>query len=162
MRGYCAIGISHTKTEANVGTLWRSAHNFGAAFLFTLARRYHYRQASDTTHAPKHVPLFHFADVDELKRHLPWGCPLIGVELDERAVNLATFVHPRSGCYLLGAEDHGLTPREREACHFIVQVPGAERCLNVASAGSIVLYDRVAKAAREEGSWNPMRMHAVA
>lgn len=31
-RGYYGIGIYHPKTTENVGTLWRSAHNFGADF----------------------------------------------------------------------------------------------------------------------------------
>ena len=32
-RGYYAIGIEHTKTAENVGTLWRSADLLGAAFI---------------------------------------------------------------------------------------------------------------------------------
>ena len=29
MRGYFGIGIENGKTVANIGTLWRSAHNLG-------------------------------------------------------------------------------------------------------------------------------------
>lgn len=39
-RGYFGIGIYHTKNVLNVGTLWRSAHNFGASFIFTVGMRY--------------------------------------------------------------------------------------------------------------------------
>ena len=40
MCGYCGIGIENGKAEVNLGTLWRSAHIFGAVFLFTVGRRY--------------------------------------------------------------------------------------------------------------------------
>ena len=33
---------------------------------------------------------------------------LVGVEMDENAMDLETFHHPRRCVYLLGAEDHGL------------------------------------------------------
>jgi tRNA G18 (ribose-2'-O)-methylase SpoU len=144
-RGYYAVGVERSKTSANIGTLWRTAHIFGAAFVFTLGRRYT-RQASDVLSTPAHVPLIHYRDVDDLVDHLPYGCPLIGVELDARAVELGGFSHPERACYLLGAEDHGLKAQTRERCHRLVQLPG-ETCLNVAVAGSIVLYDRIAKRA---------------
>lgn len=38
--GYFGIGIESAKTPANVGGLWRSAHAFGAAFIFTIGARY--------------------------------------------------------------------------------------------------------------------------
>jgi tRNA C32,U32 (ribose-2'-O)-methylase TrmJ len=38
-------------------------------------------------------------------------------------------------------EDHGLKPDALEMCDDVVQLPGT-RCLNVATAGSLVLYDR--------------------
>ena len=37
---YFEIGIFHTKTEQNVGTLWRSAFQLGAAGVFTIGKRY--------------------------------------------------------------------------------------------------------------------------
>lgn len=148
MRGFFGIGIWHPKTSVNVGTLWRSAHNFGAAFLYTVGHRYD-GQPSDTTKASRHVPLLAFSTIDDLVAHLPHGCPLVGVELDARAWPLPRVVHPERACYLLGAEDHGLPDAVRTRCHLLVQVPGASRCLNVATAGSIVLYDRIMKDRRE-------------
>jgi tRNA G18 (ribose-2'-O)-methylase SpoU len=141
-RGFCGIGVYHPKTAINVGTLWRTAHALGASWMFTVGRRYE-RQAADTSKAWRHLPLFNFATLDDLCAHLPYSCPLVGVELDERAVSLAEFSHPERACYLLGAEDHGLPPGVLDRCHAVIQLPGAH-CLNVAVAGSIVLYDRVA------------------
>ena len=146
MRGYFGIGIYQGKTPVNIGTLWRSAFAFGADFIFTVGPRYK-AQASDTTKAPKHVPLFSYETFADMKAHLPWSCPLVGVEIDERAISLAEFKHPERACYLLGAEDYGLPQHVLRECHKTIVIPGASRCLNVAVAGSIVLYDRITRRA---------------
>lgn len=138
------IGVWHAKTSVNIGTLFRSAVNFGASYVFTIGRRYH-RQMSDTVNAQNRVPLYHYTDLDDLLNHLPKGTPLIGIELDPKSRPLSNFVHPARACYLLGAEDHGLNKETRKRCHMMVHVPYAERCLNVSVAGSIVLYDRINK-----------------
>ena len=141
-RGYFAIGIQHNRTPANLGTLWRSAQMYDAAFIFTVGARYR-QQASDTPRTPRHKPLFHVRDLDDLVEHLPHGCPLIGIELHERAHMLSTYTHPTRACYLLGAEDHGLTTEALERCHDLVQIEGPKpQSLNVAVAGSLVMHDR--------------------
>ena len=144
-RGFCWIGVVHGKSPQNIGTLWRSAHGFGAAGIFTVGQRYP-MQASDTTKAWRHVPLLHFPTIRDLIDHLPHACRLVGVEIAPKAHTLTNYVHPESACYLLGAEDHGLSPTDLARCHDLVQVPHAARCLNVATAGSILLYDRAVKA----------------
>jgi tRNA G18 (ribose-2'-O)-methylase SpoU len=145
-RGFFAIGIYGSKTPENLGTLWRSASLYAAAFVFTVGKRYK-RQASDTMDTASHVPLFHYSDVDDLVAHLPHACPMVGVELDPRAIPLARFDHPQRGCYLLGAEDHGLSTLVIDRCHALVQVEAARPwSMNVASAGAVLLYDRYIKA----------------
>jgi tRNA G18 (ribose-2'-O)-methylase SpoU len=150
LRGYFGVGIFHSKSVVNVGTLWRSAHNFGADWLFTIGRRYR-TQASDTTKATKHVPLYEFDTFADFRRGLPRDCLIVAVELHTRAVELPRFAHPERAVYLLGAEDHGLPEDVLQDCHRIVQIPGAVRCLNVATAGSIVMYDRIARGASQAG-----------
>ena len=140
MSGYFAIGITHTKTPQNIGTLWRSAELFGAAFVFTVGARYR-RQPSDTSKAWRKVPLFHFDTMADMRAHLPFDCMLVGVELDPEAVPVEDFAHPPRAVYLLGAEDHGLSPTERAACHRLVQLPG-DRSMNVACAGTVTMYAR--------------------
>lgn len=145
-RGFFAVGIYGCKTEANVGTLWRSASLYGAAFVFTVGHRY-VRQSSDTMKTPLHTPLFNFATVDDLVEHLPWSCPLIGVELDERSKPLATHSKNWERCaYLLGAEDHGLPKTVLDKCHSVLQIETLlPYSMNVAVAGSIILHDRHVK-----------------
>ncbi len=141
--GFFAVGIYGSKTPENVGTLWRTADLFGAAFTFTVGARYGRRQATDTTHARLHTPLFHFGSIDDLIEHLPWSTPLVGVELDPRATLLSRFDHPERACYLLGAEDNGLPPAVIDRCHSIVQVESVRPySMNVAVAGSIVCHSR--------------------
>jgi tRNA G18 (ribose-2'-O)-methylase SpoU len=141
-RGYFGIGIYHGKTEANIGTLMRSAQCFGAAFIYTIGKRYH-RQASDTMNAMGAMPCYHYRTLTELLDNNPIGCRLIGVELDPKARMVGDYCHHQRAIYLLGAEDHGIPPKELARCHEIIQVPDTSRCLNVAVAGSIVMFDRI-------------------
>ena len=143
MRGYFGIGIYNVKSEVNVGGLWRHAQAFGASFVFTIGRRYR-RQASDTTAAMRHVPMFHYEDVEDFLSHRPKDCYLIGVEIVAGSVPLGEFDHPERAIYLLGAEDHGLPPWLIEKCQHVVEIP-TRLCLNVASTGAIVMYDRDTK-----------------
>jgi tRNA G18 (ribose-2'-O)-methylase SpoU len=64
--------------------------------------------------------------------------------MTQDAINLTEFNHPNRAIYILGAEDSGLPLEVEKACNKIVCIYG-ERSLNVAVAGSIVLYDRLNK-----------------
>ena len=150
-RGFCAIGIERGKTPENIGTLWRSAVSLGADYIFTIGARYQ-RQASDTVAAWRHMPLFEYHDIDDFQAHRPFDVPLIGIELSDKAEPLETFQHPERAVYLLGAEDNGLTRKAMDACQRIVQFQSSY-CLNVASAGTVVLYDRQAKQLVEKGAF---------
>jgi tRNA G18 (ribose-2'-O)-methylase SpoU len=143
MRGYFGIGIENIKTEMNIGTLWRSAKILDASFVFTIGKRYK-KQSSDTIKAIKHMPLYNFDCFDSFYNNLPYNCKLVGVELLNTAIEIKNYAHPERAIYLLGAEDHGLTNKAIDKCHDIIQLPGLTS-LNVAVAGSIVMYDRFIK-----------------
>ena len=87
------------------------------------------------------MPYFHYDTFEDFYAHLPKGAMLVGVELTDKAVNLESFHHPRRCVYLLGAEDHGLSKKAIEKSHHLVKF-NSEHSLNVAVAGSIVMYDR--------------------
>jgi tRNA G18 (ribose-2'-O)-methylase SpoU len=140
-RGYFGIGIVHGKTESNVGTLWRSAFQLGASFIYTVGRRYP-RQASDTVAADRHIPLHEHTTFDELD--IPHGCQIVAIEQGGR--DLRTFVHPERAIYVLGAEDHGIQKDILARAHHVVSLPSVrENSYNVAMAGTIVMYDRFCK-----------------
>lgn len=143
-KGFFAIGIERSKTPANIGTLMRSAVCFGASYVFIIGQRYP-RQCSDTVKSWKHVPLFQYDDIEDFNEHRPIDVPLIGVELTEDAVPLESFTHPDRAIYLLGPEDGNLSLKAQSYCQDLVRF-SSRFCLNVAAAGSVVLYDRTAKA----------------
>jgi len=143
MKGYFGIGIENIKTGYNLGTLFRSAYIFGADFIFTIGKRYK-KQHSDTLNTIKHIPLYHYLDFDDFYNHLPYNCLLVGIELDKNSIPIKNFIHPERCIYLLGAEDNGLSKKALEKSHKLIQIPG-DYCLNVAVAGSIVMYDRTQK-----------------
>lgn len=142
-RGYFGIGIYHAKHESNIGTLWRSANILGADFIFTIGRRYK-RQCSDTMYTPRHIPLFHYSDWDDFFNHVPYDCPVVAIELDEHSIPLEAYHHRERCIYLLGAEDGGIPKNILAKCKETVQLLG-NYCMNVSTAGSIVMYDRKAK-----------------
>ena len=144
-RGYFGIGIFHGKNKENIGTLWRSAAILGADFIFTIGKRYKH-QCTDTMKAPRHIPLYDYKDYDDFFEHVPQGCPVVAVELADNSIPLERYVHPERCIYLLGAEDIGLPENILNRCRETVQLIG-DYCMNVATAGSIVMYDRVAKEA---------------
>lgn len=140
---FFGIGIMQVTNEHNIGTLWRSAYIMGASFIFTVDVKYK-RQSSDTATTPSRIPLYHYQDLDDLKRHLPHGSPLVGVELCDEAVFVSEFTHPQRAVYLLGSETNGLSQTTLAACHHVVKLPG-DYSLNVAVAGSIIMHDRISK-----------------
>lgn len=141
--GYFGIGIERGKNEFNYWSLFRTAQILEASFLFVIGARFR-KGSPDTMSSYRHMPVFSYEDFDDFNNHRPFDCRLIGIELDEYAHDIVTYKHPKRAVYLLGAEDNGLSKRALQSCQDLIVLPG-ERSLNVSVAGSIVLYDRVAK-----------------
>lgn len=141
--GYFGIGCIGMKTSENFGTLFRTAQVFNADFIFLINTKFK-RQATDTQKSWMHMPLFEYKDFADFNNHRPYSCKLVGIEMLKTATAIKNFKHPKQVCYLLGAEDHGLSKVAINACQEIIYLPG-EHSLNVAVAGSIVLFDRINK-----------------
>lgn len=149
-RGYFGIGIYTPKTDMNIGTLLRSAHCMGADFTYTIADNHHlYRQVSNTSRSERHLPHYEYDDWAHFLKSMPITAELVAIENSDDATSLTTFKHPERAVYLLGREDSGLPEKCLSAAKRKVIIP-SQFCLNVAVAGSIVLYDRVAKEAHVE------------
>ena len=141
MRGYFGIGVEGVSKPGNVGSLMRTAHAFGASFVFTIGADYSRGEGrADTSSAPLHVPFYDFPDLGALV--LPQGCKLVGVELLDEAAELPSFHHPACAAYVLGRERGDLSPDLLARCDFVVRIP-TRFCVNLAVAGAIVLYDRL-------------------
>jgi tRNA G18 (ribose-2'-O)-methylase SpoU len=142
-RGFFEIGICYGKTPMNVGTLWRTAYQLGAAGVFTIGQRYP-QQSSDTTAAWRHIPYREFKDFDCFFEAEPYSCPLIAVEMG--GTPLREFIHPQRCIYLLGAEDNGIPKDILARCHRTVSLESIRtESFNVAVAGALVMYDRMSK-----------------
>ena len=152
--GYCAIGVVNSKNQANVGTLWRSAYQLGAQFIFTVGTRYRH-QPTDTVRAVQRMPLFELDSWSDFVEFAPRGAQWVAVEFG--GTPLDEFEHPLDAVYLLGSEDAGLPKSVLRACHHTVSLRSERYAsYNVAVAGSLVLYDRAVKEERrrreEDGS----------
>lgn len=126
----------------NAGSLFRTAHAFGASFVFTVDAVYSTDEGNkaDTSSTPDHVPFYSFPEVSSLL--LPKGCELVGVELLEEAVNLPSIRHPRTAAYVLGPERGELSPEMQARCAYTVKIP-TKFSVNIGVAGALVMYDRL-------------------
>ncbi|MBT3557991.1 MAG: RNA methyltransferase [Rhodospirillales bacterium] len=165
MRGYFGIGVEGISKARNVGSLFRSAHAFGASFMFTLNATYTRAEGNqtDTSQATGHVPFYDFPDTASLI--LPSDCTLVGIELTDDAIELPSFHHPAQAAYVLGPEKSSLSPALQDRCDFIVKIP-TKFCVNVGLAGAIVMYDRTIsmsrfadRAVQAGGPTEPMAAH---
>lgn len=140
-RGYFGIGVEGASKPMNFGNLARSAHGFGASFVFTVkpGKRIE-TPKSDTTASSDHMPWYTFDEPKDLV--LPDDCRLVGMELTEDAIELPSFRHPSKAAYVLGPEGGSLSPAMMERCEFIVKIP-IHICVNLAMAGAVIMYDRM-------------------
>ena len=143
MRGYFAIGIVGASKAGNMGNLIRTAHGFGAAFVFSIRSKYEkslVKIRTDTSKTANAVPFYEYNDLDDLT--LPKGCQMVGVELADEAVDLPSFRHPNNAAYILGSERYSLPEEILTQCGHVIKIP-TKFSLNVATAGAIVMYDRL-------------------
>jgi tRNA G18 (ribose-2'-O)-methylase SpoU len=141
MRGYFGIGAEGISKPMNLGNLIRSAHAFGASFVFLIDAHHTAHSAlSDTSQAERQLPLYRFDAVEGLA--LPNRCVLIGIELLEEAIDLPSFRHPLNAAYVFGPERSSLSPAMVARCAHVVRIP-TRFCINLAAAGAIVMYDRL-------------------
>ncbi|MGC6472380.1 MAG: RNA methyltransferase [Parvibaculales bacterium] len=141
MRGYFGIGVEGISKPMNMGNLIRSAHAFGASFVFTVGAHHKVHKAkSDTSATHNNVPWYDWDGLDEMV--LPKGCQTVGIELTDAAVDLPSFTHPRCAAYVLGPERGSLSPDMTDRCDHLIRIP-TQFCINVQVAGAIVMYDRI-------------------
>ena len=69
MKGYFGIGVEGISKAVNIGTLFRTAHAFGASFVFTVRAQYNRREGgqADTSDTPRSVPTYHFAGLEDFR-----------------------------------------------------------------------------------------------
>jgi tRNA(Leu) C34 or U34 (ribose-2'-O)-methylase TrmL len=100
--------------------------------------------STDPGRAYRHVPVL---EVDEIFDAMPNDCTPVAVEITDNATNLVNFVHPERACYIFGPENGSISSKILNKCQFIVKIP-TTMSLNLGMTVNIVMYDRLAKAAR--------------
>jgi tRNA G18 (ribose-2'-O)-methylase SpoU len=142
MRGYFGVGAEGISKALNLGNLVRSAHAFGASFVFLVGPEPAARRAlaGDTSRADHALPVYEYPDPASLA--LPRGCRLVGCELVDGAVPLPSFHHPPVAAYVFGPERGSLSSAMLARCDHLVRIP-TRFCINLAVAGAVVMYDRL-------------------
>jgi tRNA G18 (ribose-2'-O)-methylase SpoU len=150
MRGYFGIGVEGISKPMNLGSLFRTAHAFGASFVFTIAAAYDRGEGglADTSDTPGNLPFHEFENIAALR--LPRDCALVGIELVDDAVEMPSFRHPRAAAYVLGAERGSMSPELLALCEHVVKIP-TKFSINLALAGAITMYDRLVSTGRFAG-----------
>ncbi len=139
--GYFEIGIFQPKHWENVGTLWRTAWQLGAAGIFTIGDKPR-RQTTDVLRVDKRIPLRCYEDFDAFLAARPQGAQLIGIEMGGEA--LSTFTHPVRAVYLLGSEVNGLPKEVLSKCEHVLEIESVNYpSYNVAVSGALVMYHRL-------------------
>ncbi len=139
-RGYAVIGLDRVKDPANLGGVLRAAGCFGAGLVVVGGGRLG-RFPTDTMKAWRHVPCI---ETDDMMASVPFGCIPVAVEMHARARPLESFVHPERAIYIFGPEDGSVQKSIVERVPIVVQI-NTNRCMNLAAAVNVVLYDRAAK-----------------
>jgi len=141
MRGYFGVGAERISKAMNLGAVLRTGHAFGANFAFTIGANHGAREMAlaDTSKSETHLPLFVWRSVEEI--NLPKRCVLVGVEIDDHAIELPRFRHPLNAAYLLGPEKGDLSDAAKARCAYLVKIP-TRFCVNLSVAAAIVMYDR--------------------
>lgn len=138
--GYFGVATWQMKNVLNMGAIHRSASAFGASFICLIGHRF--KQApTDTTKAGRNIPIFVYPDMETFLARRPHDCVIVRCDVDG-ITPLPTFLHPPRSIYLFGGEDKTLP---QDVGDRDVSIP-TDTCLNIGSAATVVLYDRIAKA----------------
>lgn len=140
-RGFAAIGLHHSKTEANVGGVLRAAHCYGSALVALAGHRVKPKMGTNTYKTERHIPLLR---VESLKEVIPFGCVPVAVDLIPGATPLSEYVHPERAFYIFGPEDGTLGKEVTDWCRDVVYIP-TDGCMNLAATVNVVLFDRATK-----------------
>ena len=141
-----AVAAWNISKEYNVGSLVRTAHATAAAEVLLVGDRDWNVEAARTSEL--YTSIIHLADIEAFQAHLEarrWR--LVAVELHHGAVSLFDAEYPDRPCFLVGAELGGVPDELLASAAAVVQIPqwGLVPSLNLAVAGSLVVYDYLAK-----------------
>jgi len=140
-----AVALVNPKNASNLGMVIRLASCYNVKQVWYTGDRI---QIAEGERIPREERMKGYNEVqliqydkffDQFKDVTP-----VAVEVRENAELLTEFEHPENAIYVFGPEDGGLTKVHLQHCHRFVKIP-TRHCLNLATAVSTVLYDRMVK-----------------
>ncbi len=147
------VAILHNIRSAhNVGSIFRTCDAAGIARVFLTAHTPTplHTLAPPQTDVPnpargaeRTVGWEQYANVrDAIQKLRDEGFQIIGVELDDRAVDYRQFVRAEKSAFIFGNEVRGLSPALRDACDALVEIPmrGTKESLNVSVSAGVILF----------------------
>jgi len=153
------IVIAHNiRSTHNVGAIFRTCEGFGVQKLI-LSGYTPFPRIDDDSRLP-HIAekltnqihktalgaelmvSFEYQENPDLGTLQDRGYHIVGLEQDERSVNLSTYQPPSKIALLLGEEVHGIPSELRTRCEDMIEIPmkGQKESFNVSVATGIALY----------------------
>lgn len=132
--------------QANLGTLLRTCDAVGACMAVPETAHYRRAVAQGDTLGPGRQPCIHWVRTSKeswIEQQRADGWQIVAVELAEGAIALPRLQPAcRRTVVLLGHERHGVPEEQVDMADACVEIPmaGSGASLNVAVAGSLVLY----------------------
>ncbi len=149
--------LDHLQDPQNIGTLLRAAEAAGVAGVVIPQDRSVSVTPAVVNASAGAVELLPVAQVPNLvqavERAKKAGRWAIGLEEDERAVDLFTGDLPLPAVLIVGAEGPGIGPNLRKHCDVLAVIPmiGRIASLNASTAGSIALFELLRRSIAERG-----------
>ncbi|MCC7357420.1 TrmH family RNA methyltransferase [Candidatus Uhrbacteria bacterium] len=140
------------RSAENIGSILRTADSLGVAKVWIVGYSptpEHQKVAKTALGAQESVPWEQEIDIVVLiKRLRDSGFRIIGLELDERSQDIATYKASEKIALLLGNEVEGIPPSLRDICDDLVQIrqKGKKESLNVSVATGIAAFHLIQSA----------------
>lgn len=152
-----AIALENPKYGHNVSGAIRAASCFGIEQVFWSGSRVRLDLESKTR-LPREERMKGYGAVQAIESDrffdaFPAGTVPVAIELTPNAELLTQFEHPENALYVFGPEDGSIKSVTLRHCQRFVAIP-THHCLNLATAISVVLYDRRMK--RQLAGLEPM------
>lgn len=142
-----AIVLINPKYPNNLGMIVRLASCFGIGQIWFTGKRMT-DEISNLSRLPREERLKGYQDVQLIHNDYPFNFfnkpSIVGIEVKEGSQILPYFNHPKNAIYVFGPEDDSIPKGYSACCHQFVTIP-VKHCLNLATAVSVVLYDRLSK-----------------
>lgn len=143
-----SIALVNPKYARNVGAVVRIAACFGLRQVWFSGNRVNI-DPNGKERLPREERMKGYSNVDIIQHdnffdQFDKDIIPIAVELKSESEQLHDFVHPENALYVFGPEDGSLQREELVRCHRRVVIP-TRHCLNLATAVSVIMYDRMLK-----------------